>query len=67
MRRRQTVIGAAKERERRALFFPRHQEGCVPAALQCGIGQRDARFGFGADDSGHPTVALGEHRGVREQ
>ena len=47
-------------------FSPNHQEGCIPAAFQRGIGQRDARFGFSADDGGGPTVALGEHRGIRE-
>ena len=39
----------------------------MPAALERRIGQRDARFGFGANDGGDPPVALREHRSAREQ
>jgi hypothetical protein len=64
MGRRQAVVAAAKPGERGALFFANHQKGCVAAAFQGGKGQRDARFGFGADYGGDPTVALGKHSGV---
>jgi hypothetical protein len=45
--RRQAAVAAAKPGEHRALFFPSHQEGRVTAALERGIGKRDACFGFG--------------------
>jgi hypothetical protein len=43
---RQAVVAAAKPVEDRALLFPHDQNGRVPAALECRIDQRDARFGL---------------------
>ena len=58
---------AAKPVEDCALLFPYDQKGRVPAALECRIGQRDARFGLSADDGGDPPVALHEHGRAWEQ
>ena len=64
---RQAVVATAKPLEDRPLLFSRDQEGRMPAALERRIGQRDTRFGLGADDGGNPLVAFREHRVAWEQ
>ena len=45
-----------------SLFLSRHHECDIAAAVERRIGQRDARFGFRANDSDHPPSRFLQRR-----
>jgi len=63
---RQGGFAALKPAEDLPLFFPRDEERHMPAALEGGIGERDAG-GLGSDDCRHPSFTFLQYAGTREQ
>src|ERR1700677_4304637 len=56
--RRHVAVAASDRAEDCGLFFARYEERDPPAAVNRGIGQRDANLGAATPDAGPPALAL---------